>query len=309
MCTVASASRSWSENGIDVIEKIKDADELDWRFGLMLRMQLAFGLRRIEVLQIKPWRCDRTDKLCLSATKGGRPRDIYIDTGEQRVVLDMVKARLSKDEALGWKNRADGKPATLKYSTQRYSSLLPRIGISRSVSLVTGHGLRAQFAENAALVASMVPPTLGGSLGQMGTDELFVKRVQVSELLGHSRVSVTPSYYGTFGRGNAPDSPDQGRLVIEDSVKHLAAAAPDTMTRMRMADCLDMVRELGMKNIAITLPQVYILWAVHSQRHGVDWATPQMQNLAALEAAARHVLKMAGAFDKPNLDDLDGLVN
>lgn len=54
--TVATRSKSWSENGIDVVMKIKEADAIDWRFGMMLRLQLSFGLRRMEAVQAIPWK-------------------------------------------------------------------------------------------------------------------------------------------------------------------------------------------------------------------------------------------------------------
>ncbi|MFP3801944.1 phage integrase N-terminal domain-containing protein [Paraburkholderia sp. SIMBA_027] len=41
---VATTSKSWTENGIDVDAKIAEADVLDARFGLMLRIVVAFGL-------------------------------------------------------------------------------------------------------------------------------------------------------------------------------------------------------------------------------------------------------------------------
>lgn len=99
--TVAKRSKSWSENGIDVAAKIAEADAIDWRFGLMLRLQLSFGLRRMEAVQAVPWKNDHGDKFAAYATNGGRPRDIHIETPEQRQVLDMVKARLKKSEPLG----------------------------------------------------------------------------------------------------------------------------------------------------------------------------------------------------------------
>jgi site-specific recombinase XerC len=169
--TVATRSKSWSENGIDLVAKIKEADEVDWRFGLMLRLQLSFGLRRMEAVQAIPWKNDHGDKFAAYATKGGRPRDIHIETPEQRQVLDMVKSRLKKTEPLGWPTRPDGSAADLAYSIRKYSRLLPQIGITRAESLVTGHGLRAQFAENAALIASLVPVTLGGTGGQMDKEK------------------------------------------------------------------------------------------------------------------------------------------
>ena len=86
--TVAEKSKSWAEVGIDVGAKAAEAAALDWRFGLMIMAQVAFGLRRMEVLQMQPWKNDKGDKFAAYATKGGRPRDIEIDTPVQRAVLD-----------------------------------------------------------------------------------------------------------------------------------------------------------------------------------------------------------------------------
>ena len=61
--TAAITSKSWAENGIDVREKIREADALDRRFGAMLRVAVAFGLRRHEVIECHPWKVDRGDQL------------------------------------------------------------------------------------------------------------------------------------------------------------------------------------------------------------------------------------------------------
>jgi integrase len=242
--TVAERSKSWTENGIDVAAKIREADAIDWRFGLMLRLQLSFGLRRMEVIQAVPWKNDHVNKFAAYATKGGRPRDIYIDTPEQRQVLDMVKARLKKNETLGWPTRPDGSASDLAYSTRKYSRLLPLIGISRAESLVTGHGLRAQFAENAGLIASLIPVTLGGTGGQMEKDELNLQRARVSEKLGHSRVSVTPAYYGSFGRNNTPDAPGRTKTAVESAVPRILATALKDIPPNRINDCILLTAEL-----------------------------------------------------------------
>src|SRR5690606_21062702 len=47
---IAEVSKSWTENGIDVIAKMCEADNVDAQFGIMLRVELALGLRRHEVL-------------------------------------------------------------------------------------------------------------------------------------------------------------------------------------------------------------------------------------------------------------------
>ena len=159
--TAAITSKSWAENGIDVREKIREADALDRRFGAMLRVAVAFGLRRHEVIECHPWKVDRGDRFAAYKTKGGRPRDIYIDTTEQRIVLDQVKSMVKKSEHLGWTTKHDGSVADIKFSLGKWHRMLAKIGITKAMTKVTGHGLRAQFAENAALIASVIPPTLG----------------------------------------------------------------------------------------------------------------------------------------------------
>lgn len=286
--TVATRSKSWSENGIDVVAKIKEADSIDWRFGLMLRLQLSFGLRRMEAVQALPWKNDHGDKFSAYATKGGRPRDIHIETPEQRLVLDMVKARLKKSEHLGWPTRPDGSAADLAYSIRKYSRLLPQIGITRAESLVTGHGLRAQFAENAALIASLIPVTLGGTGGQMEKDEMNLQRAKVSEKLGHSRVSITPAYVGSYPRDNTPDSPDRTKIVIEGSVAKIPADRVKDIPDERLDDCIRLTSELMAVRAFIEPRITHALWEYVSSRHGTEWLTPGVNNIAALESAATH---------------------
>jgi len=286
--TVAKRSKSWSENGIDVAEKIAQADAIDWRFGLMLRLQLSFGLRRMEVIQAVPWKNDHGDKFAAYATKGGRPRDIHIETPEQRKVLDIVKARLKKSETLGWPTRPDGSASDLAYSTRKYSRLLPQIGITRNEALVTGHGLRAQYAENAALIASLIPVTLGGTGGQMEKDELNLNRAKVSEKLGHSRLSITPAYYGSFGRDSTPDSPDRTKLAVEGAVSKIPTDKLREIPSERLDDCIRLNSELMSVRAFIDPRATHALWEYISSRHNTDWLALGDQNIASLEAAANH---------------------
>ncbi len=197
---VAVKSKSWAGNGIDVEEKIKDADALDRRFGLMLRMELAFGLRRCEVLQVRPWLDDKGDRLTIRSgiAKGGRPRDIAIDTSDQRLILDFVKSQIANSEFLGWNDRRETGKGLLDRNEQRYMRFMRAIGISRKDSGITGHGLRAQYAENSALLVGLLPATLGGTVGQMPKEQVDEIRLKVSENLGHSRTSITGAYYGTL---------------------------------------------------------------------------------------------------------------
>jgi integrase len=286
---VADKSKGWTENDIDVAAKIREADMLDRRFGMMLRVALAFGLRRMEVVQLRPWKSDRGDKLAVYHAKNGRPRDVYMDTPEQRTVLDQVKASVSKSGHLGWAHTTRGEVATLEYSIARYNKCMAKIGITREEAGVTGHGLRAQYAENAALIAQMIPPTLGGTGGQMSRDDLMMKRAQVSELLGHSRVSITGSYYGSFGRNATPDDADRCKANISGGLTKLADQLLVPVPPERMPDCIQLVGELSLLDIEVTAKQAYHLWHLHSLRHGQDWVKPRKGNAEAMEVEAMKI--------------------
>lgn len=195
---VAGKSKSWSENGLDVNLKIAQADRKDKRFGLMLRMCLALGLRRCEVLQIVPWRDDRLSYFDIRAgiAKGGRARTIPYLSSAQKQVVDYVKTHLKRDEHLGWTDGKEKSVATLVSNKNLYSRYMAEIGITKYDSGVTGHGLRAEYAEDMSLLLGLVPATLGGTKGQMSREDEDIIRLQVSENMGHSRTNVTNAYYG-----------------------------------------------------------------------------------------------------------------
>ncbi|MFP3558307.1 hypothetical protein SB861_47740 [Paraburkholderia sp. SIMBA_049] len=48
--TVAKKTKSWSANRVDLEAKLKEAFEHDHTMGMLLSMQLAFGLRKKEAL-------------------------------------------------------------------------------------------------------------------------------------------------------------------------------------------------------------------------------------------------------------------
>jgi integrase len=254
----------------------------------MLRLSLAFGLRRHEVIECMPWKIDFGDKLAAHKTKGGRPRNIYIDTPEQRRVLDYVKRLVGKNERLGWTVMDNGSAASVEYALKKWYRMLAKIGITKKDALVSSHGLRMQYAENAALIASLIPPTLGGTGGQMPPDDLDLKRLQVSELLGHSRKSITSAYYGTFGRNNTPDSAHRTKHAIAAAVPAIPVDRIREISAERMDDCIRLTVEL-MKASAYVEPRIaQALWEYHSSRHATDWLAPSANNIAALEAAANY---------------------
>jgi hypothetical protein len=148
--------------------------------------------------------------------------------------------------------------------------------------------LRAQYAENAALIVNVIPPTLGGSTGQMSKDDLDLKRVQVSELLGHSRISVTSAYFGSFERGTVPDSPDRTKTAIEKSAVIIPVEKIKDIPPDRLTDCIRLTTELIAVGAYVEPRVTQALWEHHSSRHCTPWLAPGASNLAALEAAANH---------------------
>lgn len=292
----AQKTKSWGGNGIDLIETFRKADALDKRFGVMLRMELAFGLRRVEVLQFKPNKSDFGNRIKVYEAKNGRMRDVDIQTEGQRCVLDLAKdICTSKLQPLGWLQTKSGKAATLAQNERRYNDCMETIGITKKAAGVTGHGLRAQFAENAALHAKLIPPTLGGTSGQMGKDDLDVKRAQVSEQLGHSRVSITPAYYGSFGRKITLDEVNRCRDNIESGLKYCHTGVTVPVPEERKADCLGIISDLEHLGVELTLRQAHMFWAINSRnRHASDWVKPELGIAEAIEVVALNLVKQEG---------------
>ncbi|RYF52128.1 MAG: hypothetical protein EOO38_01295 [Cytophagaceae bacterium] len=290
--TVATKSKSWAEAGIDVQEKIADALALDWRFGYMLMSQVAFGLRAHEAIQFKPWKYERDGRLSFDKTKGGRPRDVFIDTDAQRAILELIKSKLKKNETLGWTHRPNGQLADLKYSKARYYRLMRKLGITKEQADVVGHGLRAQFAENSALLLDFIPATLGGTPGQKDRGQIEVDLLKTSESLGHSRPSITNAYYGSLGRQTKLDGPGRAKSIISECCASITVEQLKAIIQERIDDCVILGKELLQIEVAEDPRKVQFLWEHHSNRNAVNWIKPATgSNLAAIEAAAISILR------------------
>lgn len=192
--TVAENSKSWTENGVNVLEKILQADKIDARFGAMLRLGLAFGLRRKEQLRSKPYAMDGGSVLLINSNmaKSGKDRMIPIEHPFQRVCLEHAKRIVKGGEHLGWPGR------TYDQNVDHYNYLMRKIGISARESGCVGHGLRAEYAENISLMNGLVPPVLGGRPNQMEKEARLAIQSIVSQNMGHHRPEVTGAYYGSF---------------------------------------------------------------------------------------------------------------
>lgn len=289
----ASKSKAWAANDIDLVEKFKEVDARDWRLGLMLRLELAFGLRREEVLMCDPHTQDYGHYLQVfpGQGKGGRWRNIPILSSSQRTILDFVKSQVPKNEPLGWKYAESGKTAGLKQNIRRYENLMASLGFTKAVLGVTGHGLRAQFAENHSLLLGILPPTLGGSLDQMAREDLQVRRTQLAQALGHNRHSITNAYIGSFRKAPLQVDPSGCMKAIECALNLLADLELPPVPVERMQDCVLIQKALADAGVAIAPEQAYQLWESHSRRFGVEWVMPQNDLGPALEVEALAVIR------------------
>lgn len=198
--TVARESKAWEDNGVDPLEIIERAYQIDKRLAVMLSLQHHFGLRVKESIEIRPLDAviDNGRLLDVRAgTKGGRPRWVKIETPEQREAINwacQVVAR-SNPKRLRWPGH------TWNQAYRRFYDLARRrLGISGRELGVTAHGLRHGFAQRSYEKESGFPsPIKGGALGKIDRETHRMTSATVSNALGHGRVDVTTSYYGSYG--------------------------------------------------------------------------------------------------------------
>jgi integrase len=296
---VATRSKSWTELGIDVLAKIKEADQVDrtGRFGLILRVMLAFGLRRMEALICKPWKSGANGlawQIFPSESKGARPRMVPIDSAEQRDLLEYVKSQIGKNEKLRWPSTPSGKIATRSWSEKRFAYFMQKIGLTKKLCGGTGHGLRHTFAENRAIVAQFVPPTLGGTGGEFDKAEMVIKREVVAESLGHARPSITNAYYGKFPKNAVGMSKKEYSEAIREGIDQIdRTCALKKLTDTARADCkrIWLVMSDFDSDFAPSLDHIFTLWTIHSMRHAVEWVQPQTEGeiaAAMFVAATKH---------------------
>ena len=228
---IAEHSKSVSGNGYELETVIKRADDIDWRFGAMVRIEVVFGLRRGEALKIIPHLDDRVSFFDIrkGVAKNGRERQIPIETQMQRQTLDYVKSLIPKKEHLGWVDKPKQRKGRsysqsevisklLHRNEGRYNANMRKLGFTKKDAGITGHGLRAEYSEDMALMKGFVPATLGGTKGQLDQESLDLARLQVAENMGHSRISVTGAYYGSL-KAKMPNSLGQkmGTIRLSDN--------------------------------------------------------------------------------------------
>lgn len=277
----AEESNSWFSNNVDIFTKFEIAKNLDFKFYLMLRAALGFGLRRKEAIGLCPWEADCGEYLHLTRTKNGRVRDVLIRTPEQRELLDLIKKHIPDGEHLGWVKTKENKKASWKYSLKRYDDCMQLIGISKNNANATGHGLRSQFAENEMLILGHIPPTLSGNRKVENNKQA---RHNLSQQTGHNRISVTTAYCGAYRWPKNAEEVDE-KVLLTRALDY-CPNPPKKLRPEELETCQKLAEEMHSIGVQATLSHAQYLWSWYSQRHGHVWLTPHEKNIAALTAIA-----------------------
>jgi integrase len=188
--SIARQDKTWSGHGIDVGVKIEQVRQQDERVAVQLQLQLAFGLRAREAMQLRPHLADRGTYLSVThGTKGGRDRVEPIRTPEQRAILELAKTFCATPSS-----STSDPQRKLSQWKNHYYHVVRSCGITRKDG-ITSHGLRHQFAnERYRQLTGSDSPVRGGAAVSRETDQ--VARQVIAEDLGHSRERVTTHYLG-----------------------------------------------------------------------------------------------------------------
>jgi site-specific recombinase XerC len=158
--------------------------------ALSLRLQQQFGLRREEAIKFRVSYADKGDRVSLkgSWTKGGRSRDVPVNTPEQRQLLNELHAFCGKGSLI---------PQHLMYVQQKriYERQCINAGLNKM------HGLRHAYAQARyekltgwRCRAAGGPPAKELTPEQRALDREV--RLVISAELGHEREDVTAQYLG-----------------------------------------------------------------------------------------------------------------
>lgn len=196
----AKVNRAWKANGVIPQEVIARARALDERLALMLSMQDAFGLRMKEAIEMRPANCLAESGKVIEiyeGTKGGRLRRVDIDSDYKRETFEWARrlAATGRDGRIRWPNR------TWKQARRHYYYLLAeKLGVNTKELGVTSHGLRHGYSqEKYQDLTGLPPPIVGVDPKEVDPQVHRDAGIQVSRDLGHGRVQVTASYYGSHG--------------------------------------------------------------------------------------------------------------
>lgn len=208
----AKTDKTWEGNGIDVFEVVSEVWDVEPWAAVVVLLVFTLGLREKEAMMFKPFVAHEPGQPFVllnierggrngyagnrsAGTKGGRGRVIALDVPWEQDVLDFARefVRLRP----GYRNLSVGPEGLLHSNLRRLNEAISDFGVNRKDAGVTLHGLRAQFAVRKLHRHGVEAPVRGGNLKALPKEERDLLLRLVAEDLGHSRTSITSSYYGS----------------------------------------------------------------------------------------------------------------
>jgi len=194
---VSNVDRTWSGNGVDVVQKLEEVTQYDQRVGIVLQLCLVAGLRLAEALKLKPLE-ETTDThlLVVRGAKNGRPRVVTFDQSHVGILQREV---IAKAQGLVSHVSHSMIPKGQTFVTYRdhIYYICRKFGITKAMLGVTPHGLRHEYAvAYYERHSGEKAPVRGLTPAASAADHSEVRKA-LSEKLGHSRESIVGCYIGS----------------------------------------------------------------------------------------------------------------
>lgn len=189
----ATERKDWGDDQEEIGEIIAAVEKDCQVAGCVLDLAWNFGLRVREALQLRPKESIRGSLLHIKrGTKGGRPRVVPIETQEQLEVLARC-TEIAEDDKEGVMRHKPG--INYRQTLNHFRYIVRKNDVTRNGRGKTPHGLRHQFANDQyEFKTKHKSPVRGG--GVVDPEVLGYAKREISEVLGHSRESITAMYTG-----------------------------------------------------------------------------------------------------------------
>lgn len=211
--TATTTDKSWDGKNVEhLIEAVSKKDQI---VGMQLKFGKEFGLRRLEAIMLKPYVSDEGAYLHVRAgTKGGRPRMVPISSEQQRSLIEEAKSMSDPKSGLVCRPGM-----TLMQAINRFKYVMRYCCITRAGEGVTAHGLRHGFVHHRyqERTGGGKLPVKGGKPGNVDPMIDKVAKLKVMEEVGHSRLSVTTAYGGSFGHAGRSYKPHYSPITEQQS--------------------------------------------------------------------------------------------
>jgi integrase len=224
-CQVPTEDSSWSARGVEIAPLIEAVGKTDCWIGLQLELCWRFAMRPKEARHFRPHEAMIRREHARPAdaqafpevqlfvriergTKGGRLRDVPVETGEQLELIERLKTSVAPGAYVGWPGR------TAVQNRTRFYYVVRRHGISKKQLGVVSHGLRHQKANDHFEADAGVASQVRG--GCVDSAQVHGAKYRVSRLLGHSRERAAAFYLGSNRGTAAKDAPAEAQSGCDD---------------------------------------------------------------------------------------------